>query len=210
MLYTPRGASTRYSTSGVPYACTLGAPCPLRPPSSPSYRSLSFSPRSSGSPSGRAPGESERIPWPPGPRPTNTFSRREICESVEPETDRRRRVSVCFPIAAGDSRNEETSVWPPPPPRRNARPGPRAPDRDPERRVSISLSPIRHYDHLSDMYLAYLIARVRPSLSLVSRSIAAGAAFYARALTNEGGIGAVKNERVQPGRRDYATPATRW
>jgi len=60
--------------------------------------------------------------------------------------------------------------------------------------LSLSLSPIRRHDHLSDMCLAYLIARVRPSLSLVPHAIAVtvaavvGAAFYARALASEGGL----------------------
>lgn len=37
--------------------------------------------------------------------------------------------------------------------------------------LSLSLSPIRRHDHLSDMCLAYLIARVRSSLSLIPHAI---------------------------------------
>lgn len=103
---------------------------------------------------------------------------------------------MCSPIAAGDSRNEETSVWPPR--RRNARHGPRTPDRDPER-VSLSFPPIRRHDHLSDMCLAYLIARVRPSLSLVyltpSPSPSPLPAPPCMRVSERGWIGAVKNER---------------
>lgn len=65
--------------------------------SSPSLFLAACSPRSS---SGRAHGESERIPWPPRPRPTNTLSlvlSREISENAGPSGAEpiRGRVSVC-------------------------------------------------------------------------------------------------------------------
>ncbi|KYQ57428.1 hypothetical protein ALC60_03389, partial [Trachymyrmex zeteki] len=155
---------------------------------------MSSYPSLSASPSGRAPGESERIPWPPGPRPTNTFS-----------PPRSARALSQRPIVGGECRCAPRS-----------RPVIVATRRRPYGRrravmlslvralrieiqneslsLSLSLSPIRRYGHLSDMCLAYLIARVRPSLSLVPHAIAvavaaaAGAAFYARTLASEGGL----------------------
>ncbi|KYM76379.1 hypothetical protein ALC53_13406 [Atta colombica] len=78
-----RFAVHRHSTrccSGACFVCVhLG--CTMSSPPSPCHIVLSLflfaSPVYSilsASLSGRAPGESERIPWPPGPRPTNTFS----------------------------------------------------------------------------------------------------------------------------------------
>lgn len=121
-----------------------------------------------------------------GTTPDQHILAAEICESVEPERPIVGGECRCAPrsrpvIVATRRRPYGRRAAPR---RRNARHGPRAPDRDPER-VSLSFPPIRRHDHLSDMCLAYLIARVRPSLSLVPHAIAvtvaaAGAALYAR------------------------------
>ncbi|KYN30470.1 hypothetical protein ALC56_15166, partial [Trachymyrmex septentrionalis] len=65
----------------VHLGCTMS---PLYPPS-PCFTLASPRP----SPSGRAPGESERIPWPPGPRPTNTFSPPRSARALQAKLDRR-------------------------------------------------------------------------------------------------------------------------
>jgi len=135
-----RRDTRRRSGVCVSCACTLGAPYPLLPPSLRRNRSLFSSllqvyPILSASPSCRAPGESERIPWPPGPRPTNTFS-----------PPRSARALSQRPIVGGECRCAPRSRpvivatrRRPYGRRRNARPGLHAPDRDPER-VCLSLS----------------------------------------------------------------------
>lgn len=65
--------------------------------------------------------------------------------------------------------------------------------------LSLSLSSIRRHDHLSDMCLAYLIARVRPSVPFprTSRHRCRRRLLCSR-VSERGWIGAVKNKRVQP------------
>lgn len=178
---------------------------PLPPPPLVVSFSLFFSsllrvyPILSACPSGRAPGESERIPWPPGPRPTNTFSRRDLRErwardrSVGGEC---RCAPRSRPVIVATRRR--------PYGRRNARPGPRAPDRDPER-ISLSYST----SWSPKWYVFSVPHRACPSVPFprTSRHRCRRRLLCSR-VSERGWIGAVKNEHLT--RRDYATPATRW
>lgn len=108
-------------------------------------------------------------------RPTHS---REICESAAGPISSEESVGVllgCAPL--GDSRNERNRPCAPPPPP------------PPLLWIEIqngSLSYSRN-DHLSDMCLAYLIARVRPSFSLVPHAIAVDAVLCTRGRVSERG-----------------------
>ena len=183
------------------------------------YRSFSFSLRFSGLlyPLRVSVGPRSRWKWAhsmaTGTTPDQHILAAEICKSVKPETDRRRRVSVCSPIAADDSRNEETSVWPSP--RRNARPGPRAPDWDPERvSLSLSLSLSFSFSYSTPRspkwYVFSVPHRACPFVPFprTSRHRRRRRRLLYSHVSERGWIGAMKNECLT--RRNCATLAIRW